>query len=441
MELLIIVFAIIITLAIHYRAAESNIRINLTSITSLLMFFALFLEIIPVYRIPYLQIAPDNLIYGFVLVIFLSNFKTYSKRMNKYIGWIIVSYVLYQLLKVIMGKYSGMEAGNQYFIIRDISILLIFQMAIDKVNYSKFLKIFTILLFVSMFLGILIYIFGEPFASLRMEILNDPFMRYYGKGDRIAGFYKKIFTFGYLLAALPVLIFTFYKKERKFYWLIMLFISIFGLLLNAERATMILSSTVIIFLSFKWFKGSKKIPIFISIIIVLIAIQQFYLKGTTVEHGFYRIDSTSSDEIHWKLAKQYAAFLSILKNPLTGGDRGVYKNIYYSWAGYSPNAPHNAYVNIGMYGGVLGWLLFLIFAYNIVKIIKIFRSETKKNYSFRILYQGISGAFLGVLGVGLFHNAGIFDGETTSFILLMFLIAGSTLNLDFDQPNKMHTLK
>jgi len=447
MELTIIIFAAIITSAIHFHISKYDMKVNLIPVASWLMFFTLFLEIIPIYRIRYLPITPNNLVYCGVLLLFFLNLKTYLKKINKYIVWIIGSYFLYHLIKFIIRLYLGMELERPYFIIRNISFFLIFIISINEKNYSMFLKIFTFLLFLSMSVGIFIYLFGEPFASLRMKILNDPNARYFGEGIRIAGFTSRIFTFGYQLTALPILIFTFYKKERNFYWLIMLFISIFGLLLNAEKATMIFSGAGIIFLSFKWFKGSKKFLIFISLIIISIAIQQFFLKDVDAKQIFPKVSSTFTrfsslkiEDVYKRLGRQYAAILSVLKNPLTGGYAGeYYEDIYYKWFGSTPRSPHSSFIRIGVRGGILAWLLFIIFAFNIIKIIKIFYAKVEKNYHFRIIYQGVLFAFLGPLGVGLFHSAGIFDGEITALILLGFLIAGSNLDYNFISQDKTHT--
>lgn len=406
---------------------------NLRRFNETLLSFLIFLRVISIYKVPYLPIAPDNFFYGFVLIILIVSNKIYSNRFNKRVNIILVTYIIYQILKIIITNITGGAVlGSQYWILRDYLLLVSFILVINEYNYEKYLKLYTIVLFISMFFGLLIHFVGEPFASLRLQIINNPTMFYYGKGQRLVGLNYSIFSFAYPITILPILLLTFYKITLKRYWIIMLILSFIGIVLNGERISMILAGSVILFMINKWFNVGNKILIYILLLVFFTLFQSNLVKDRSIEiegGSLTRIYKTSYDDLRTRILKQYAGFITALKHPITGGTLKEFKKETYSLLGYAGNYPHNAFVNIGLYAGYSGWFLFIIFFSNILKLLRRFKYYSERFSNNTYIYQCIIMSFWSLIGVSLFHNDGIFEGETTSLIILGFILGSSNLDL------------
>ena len=135
------------------------------------------------------------------------------------------------------------------------------------------------------------------------------------------------------------------------------------------------------------------------------------------------ISQKKEGEAGFRLYRQLAGLLTVFESPFVGSVEDTYHNIFYSWYGEVPRSSHNAYVNIGMNGGILGWFLFYIFGKNVIKIIKIFKSKFQANRRDQTIYVGTISTFVSVLLIGLTHNAGIFDEEKIASIMLCFILS------------------
>lgn len=423
--MLILLFFLLFFTIFLYSVRNTKLKISIA--VFYLVFFLLFFSVIPIYKISNLPVSPENVLYILIVMFLITYWKI---KNNNHVIIIIICYSSYHFLKYLIQFYLRGSEINLIFLYRDISLLLLFSMITNKKLYVKLLKSYSYILFFSMLFGLLIFFFGEPFDNLRIKIINNPtyiMYGYYTKGMRVVGFHPSIFSFAYPLSILPVLLFTFYTLEKKWFILIMLFVSIIGVILNGERTTFLFSLVVIVILFRKWYKGSKKIIYIITIIIFGFLMQNFLTNYIKSEHSVDRLVTSRKEEVYWRLTKQYAGFLSVLKHPITGAETEEYEALVYSWTGLTPSYVHNTYVNVGMHAGLLGWLLLIIFFIYTKKIINIFKSKSFSYPDLTILFQGVVGAFLSVLAVGFFHNAGIFTSERSTFILLGFLIAGSSL--------------
>ncbi|MBT3168509.1 MAG: O-antigen ligase family protein [Candidatus Cloacimonetes bacterium] len=408
---------------ITIRLFQSEVAFNLTRFNEFILYVLIFLRIISIYKVPFIPIAPDNIFYGFIFLIFVVFNKLYSAAFNKQIKVILLTYVFYQLLKMFT---SYLEIGRteilQWWILRDYFLLVSFVITINRQNFYKYLKWFTIVLSISMLFGLLIYFIGEPFASLRLKIINNPTMHYYGKGERVVGLNYSIFSFAYPLTILPILLLTIYKISSKHYLIILMVFSFLGLILNGERISLALASFVMLLLINRWFNAGRKIFLLIFLVLAIILFQSVMLssdKNQDTIGAVSRIQSTTSDELSIRFYKQYAGLVTVFKHPLTGGTNNNFKNETYALYGGVGNYSHNAIINIGMYAGFGGWLLFMFFFSNILSQIK------KMSLKSKIINQGVVFSFASLMGVSLFHNDGIFEGETVSLILLGFILGSS----------------
>lgn len=404
-------------------------RERLMHFSTLLVFLIIMLTIIPVGKSSIFPIAPINLFFVLVLMYIIGDTKQLSIRLNKYVCAILLTYLLYQILVYFLYLH---KYGDNYSILqscKSIIIVLAFTTILNSRSYYFLFKAFTAFIFISMLYGFLIYYFGEPFASIRMTILGNAneYLIYFGKGDRLVGFDNKIFLFGYLLAILPVLLLTLYKIKKHYYLLVFIAIAVIGIILNGERAAMLSSFVVLIVLVKKWYPG-KKVLVLFGVIFVLIILFDYFLLNITTEELVRLSTQKNEGEIPERITRQVAGMLSVLKTPLVGSYIDNYHSIFMKRWDHVPSSVHNAYINIGVYGGIFGWLLFWIFGRNIFKLSKIMKVKMMKNDKSSVLYQGIISAFIAALLVGLTHNNGIFFGENASIILLGFIISGASIS-------------
>ena len=385
-------------------------------------FLLLFLYVIPIGVFPGTPFAPVN--YLFLIIVFnlLLNINRLKNKFTKPVINILITTLLYLLLSTYLtyyrlGEYDAPVNSYRFFL-----VIIFFLSIDDKKTLFFLLKSFTFLLAFSTIFGILIHYIGEPFASIRMIILNgEDIIEYVGKDDRIVGFANKIFHFGYFLAILPTLLITFYKIERKNKYIYLLVIAYIGIVLNGERATLLFSSLALLYLIYKWFHFQKSVIILIGIFGV------FFLAVNIIrinDEFLTRVISQKSDgEAEFRLLRQIAGILSVFESPFIGSDEDTYNNIFYRWYGKVPSSSHNTYINIGMRGGIIGWFLFYLFGKNVIKIIKTFKSKFQGARIDQSIYLGTIVTFVSVLSVGLTHNAGIFSEEKMSNILLGFILS------------------
>jgi hypothetical protein len=390
--------------------------------------FIIVLSIIPIYKIPFLPVSPDNMVYLLLLFLMLANYgRSFSIDTNFKV--IIITYVLYHLLIFTIRLYEFNTLTKLTFLYRDILLLLGFSLISKKQEYYILFKIFTFAVFFSAVWGLLMFLFGEPFAGLRIAIINNPVYLEYGyftKGMRIVGFNASIFGFSYVLAALPTLLLTLYKFERNIIYFVLILISFFVLLINAERAAFAFSLISFSILYYKWFRLDINILLIISIISFSIWVGAYTYDPTTAPSALQRVQESTSDDLIMRLGKAWAGILAVIENPIFGGKADMYSSIYYRWYGFTPTYVHNTYVNVGMNAGIGGWLLCGVFSFCICKIILKIRNYYKSTKGIRNmndLFIGTIYSFVPVLGVAFFHNAGIYGGETTSWTLLGFIIA------------------
>jgi len=155
----------------------------------------------------------------------------------------------------------------------------------------------TILLFItfSVFWGLLIYFFGEPFQSIRMMVLGNADAYIQVKGSRIAGFSGSIFSFSYQLATAVVLSFGVYLEEKKFRWLLIFCLMIVGVILNGERSSALMAFLALMLMLSFHFRNKIKVFFVLVLSLFLSKSQELLASGfALINHLFIKYKSANS---------------------------------------------------------------------------------------------------------------------------------------------------
>jgi len=405
---------------------------QLLNFSTIWVFLIIVLNFIPIGKSSIFPIAPINLVFLFVFLYVGFESKHLFGGLNKNVLVILFTYILYNILVAFLHLYKYGESLDIFPIYKTILTLLAFLTIRNSRTYYFLLKAFAGVIFASLTFGILIHYFGEPFASIRMAILGNEneYLLYYGKGDRVVGFDNKIFAFAYPLAALPILLLTLYKLKQRNYLLVLMAITVVGTILSGERATVLFSSIVMLVMMKKWFSVRRAVVLFGVAFVFFVVLEEHFFSINT--KAFERVVTQKKEgEYAFRLVRQAAGLRSILKTPLTGSDQDDYNSIFRDWlGGDASSSVHNAYINVGIYGGVIGWLLLWFFGRSVIKLCKIMKFRMAGDYKSAVLYQGTIASFIAVLCVALTHNAGLFNtGEKASVILLGFIISGALLSI------------
>ena len=407
---------------------------------SLMLFY-----FIPVPKLPVVRLAPMNILFYILILYLFTRIQDIIKLDAKIITMlflIIVFVLLSNLLNVVQTK----EFGNIASYIRIILFMLFIPLACsDEKRLMVVLKFFLVMAAFSTVFGILIYFFGGPFAAVKKFLTQSQVTAglYYDKGSQVTGIYCLAHVFGYLLAAAPLLTFGVFCVEKKKKWIVFLFIFMVGVILNAERSALLMNLVVF----FLWFVKDKGKRPFIFLLFVVIMSSFFilpylldlagYQKPTDIKASHQsgtimeRMKESSVEDAVDRLKWQWHGIRSVLKSPILGVDHELYvrtvHNIPYTVKNLNLYAntpwPHNHYVNAGMWAGVAGWLILLVFLTILISIHKDTQKQLQGFPKAGLVYSGLSLAVLGAMGNGLFHNHGIFRVEFATCTLVGLLFA------------------
>lgn len=415
-----------------------------------LLLCLIVIKFINIPRVGGMPVAPINFFIMISMLFILLNLKELfyiNIKIYSFFLLLIIYLFIKLFIELAFQDFTGNLMGNLGIPLRTIIIMITWILVCNTTDKAiLFVKIFLIMAAVSTVFGVLVYFYGEPFTSLRL-FLNKTHASageiVISKGSNLAGFRGLPHIWGYMLAGVPIITAALYFYEKKLRWLLMLFVFIIGLFLNAERSALLMNMIVFLW----WFVLDKqrvilKIFIFAIFISGLLAVPSLLkitglsdtgidstgsiqqgtlndrMSGTTIQHAI--------DRILW----QYYGIKSVLQHPLVGPTHEEYlRNVHslsqtikfltrYSGTPY----PHNHYINIGMKIGITAWiiivLIFIILRKIDVEIMKDWRNDQKMTS----LYTGIKLAIVAVLGNALLHNAGLlsFEFATCSIITMLF---------------------
>jgi hypothetical protein len=309
-----------------------------------------------------------------------------------------------------------------------------------------FIKLFLFLSVLSTIFGILVFFWGEPFATIRAWFTQgnpNAQSQFISKGSSLTGLYGLPHEFGYLMASAPILAVSLYLAEQKKIWLVFFIILVCGLFLNAERSALLMNLIVFfIFFSKDKTKRVQKLLLFIFLAASLwttpYLIRFAGLDTRTVDPAGdiqqgtlkERISDSTIEDIKNRFTWQYYGLKSVLLHPL-GGVSGYEYRIAIRKALRSNSAhgivrsgydefpyPHNHYIVAAMDIGVWAWLIVFLAVFLLKRSYAIVIKQLAHDQQKIILFKGVALGLIAAAGNALFHNAGVFSFEfaTCSFI-------------------------
>ena len=335
-----------------------------------------------------------------------------------------ISYFLFLIIQYIIGNYFKEEPGFNFPFFNAASTFIILYVfcQIRSWNHLKSCNnLFILVLLFGNLFGILIFIFGEPFASIRMILAayTEGWV-YYGKGDPIASLSATVFTYAYPVVILPILSLTAYSIKRNNMYLIIMFFSLIIVTLNSERISFGATFLMLLILIFKLRIRIRFSAIFLGFFIFLVFFN-FFSKDLLSESSGYSRSFSSNNDIENRFFKMGTAIYTVYNSPLTGGTTKDYINTTIKEFGFKPSSAHNTYINIARNSGVFGFILFLMFFRFLYRLIMWIKKQV--NFEKKRFVYGYICSFCAILMVGFFHNGGIFTREPWTWILIGFLVS------------------
>ena len=366
----------------------------------------------------------NQLLYILAFIISFSPIELISYLKSIYFKRIYLVFLIFQLLKFYIGTYVKTEAEFEipyYYSISSFILIYIFFRIRNFNQIYSLTKILLLFLMINAGFGLLNFLFGGPFAIVRAFLVaNKEGWLFFGKGDRIAGFSPTLFHYGYQVVLLPVLMFMLYMWKRKNSYLTIAIISGFIVILTGERASLG-AVVLVLFLIIRYLKIKVRLlPLLFSIVTIIVSINYFQKDLFSEDSSISRLTSEESD-LEDRFIKMGSALQTVFNNPFNGGTVYEYEYHFSRISGYYPSSPHNTYINVGRYVGIIGFFLLFLFFKKIYQIIN--QTVRYLNNSFKKLYIGYLYSFIAVLIVGFFHNGGVFTKEPWTWIILGFLIS------------------
>lgn len=240
----------------------------------------------------------------------------------------------------------------------------------------------------------------------------------FGDSNNFAAFLNTVFP---LLLASSIYFLSIRKFKRSLFFGIGSLIVGSTLILTLSRSGwigLLFGSTVILLDKRRQiFKPTNIKYIMLFVIIFLILINPF-LKY--LSHSFQgRLAEDESLKIHRFVAQ--SAISMFLKNPVLGvgiGNWGEYYGRYYKPGHENWNA-HSAYLQILSEVGIMGFILYMILFYFVLKQILYFKKNTI-GYDSDVLGSGLLAGFIGLLGANIFYQNYTFQFFTV-FLGLAFV--------------------
>lgn len=409
----------------------------------------IIIQFFPIPPLPGLGFAPENLIFLATGLYMMRRFVQMLARDRRLmqLTLLFLSYALLRMFHNLVHSVSPVVPFEHLRIV--VFILALAHIGANDVMLRKLIKLMLVIAAVQIVFGLLIYVFGPPFADIRNWMLrvnvNEAFI---SKGSQLAGLYGPPHIFSYLLAAVPVLSITMYLLERRLVWLGWMFLMLLGLFINAERAAMGALTVCALMLVWKTSRALGSVLLVAVVGLGVVGVQQVVgllsansqQFGSALSHGTLgeRLGETSADEVINRIAYSLGGVSSVLRHPLVGPSRADYVRealgkssgeLLGSGEVQEALASHNHYVNIGVNAGVLGWVVGVWFFLVLWRMHRISIERYRRNRPAYIRHCGITLALLAALMNAFFHNSGIFSPDLMTCFLVGLLIADYRLSL------------
>lgn len=422
----------------------------------------LLLQFFPIPKLPGLNVAPINFVFAFAIFACWPVLSRLGLRSGK-LSAVVVAIVLFGFLDWTHDFLQEDRLGNPARHVRAaILILLLAEVTGHEAMRLRVMKLLVAIGVAQVVFGSLVYVFGEPFSTIRDWMLQSATgegAAVIGERSRIAGTYGAPHILAYLLAAFPMLALALYFIERRLLWLLALLVMLAGLFLNAERAAAGFLFLGMFYVLWKSGQRMRILSLLVIFVVMFLGLQQAmnrllakspgpgmgltaFNEGTLTE----RFGTSTVDEMIGRLMYQVHGLASVVKHPLLGPTPGEYaaevtgrSSIRLSDAAVAQVlAPHNHYINAGVRAGVAGWVLLGWALSALWAIHKLVRAVALRIPRLRTQHLCVVTGLGAAMGNSIFHNAGIFSAEIATMVMIGLLLGlyRSSLRLLLDQSRR-----
>lgn len=326
---------------------------------------------------------------------------------------------VYFTLMIIATLTSSMISGS----IRDMAIhtagiallVLILDMAKDKVSFHKMLCILSIVTTLLALYGIYQYLVGVEIKKEWVDAANNSDMR-----ARVYSVFGNPNIFAeYLVMMIPLTVALFWSSKRdmnKIFYFLLFIIQVISLFMTMSRGGWIgLGVAAIVFIFFV----KRKLLLFgipLSALGIYLLPASFLSRFLTI---FNFADSSTSYRFKiWEITGEV-----IRDNFLVGVGLG-HQPFKYTFETYIRTMPifhaHNSYIEIFAELGLVGFVLFTLFMISIFVILLKYPISSSNSYE-RIVGAALIGSFSGMIVHGMFENIFYMTKITTTFWILLAL--------------------
>ncbi|OSM07110.1 putative lipid A core-O-antigen ligase-like enyme [Magnetofaba australis IT-1] len=401
-----------------------------------LLLLGVMMQFIPFPKLPVIHIAPINVTLGLGLMVFAFNIHRIFSIQNHVI-MLLFYMVMFFLVYTFVTKFKDPTEGLELEYVRTVTLWLLFAVACRNLDdVHTLIKAICIGVFISALFGLLIHFLGDPWQGIRNWLLQDTSAveeGISGKGMWISGLAGRHFSFGYLMAAAPILALTCYQARRKWIWFGVMAVMLPALFLNAERSSFLTAGIGMIYLLFRW----KRAGVLAFLVMALVA--GVVLEGSRdVENRRHQSlvgrfqDKGLSDTVD-RLLWQLNGVETVFKNPFSGATNRRYeetvlgRHILVRDPSIKIPYAHNHYIVVGMLVGLVGWLFLAGVLYSLRRTIRQYVENAAGETRHAQLALGAVVSLIAVMCNGLFHNAGVFTSEPLTICLVGVVIAGAQM--------------
>jgi hypothetical protein len=356
---------------------------------------------------------------------------------NKTIYQIIFLLIVFYIFKEFKRYYFYQEELNFFPVIRITVFMLSFTLAKTFEDIKWAFHLLIKLVFVSMIWGFGIFIFGEPFATITKvySFANENWIGTLKAGARMVGFIGDIVLYSYQLCLLTIFFWIKFRKNHKISNLLLLLIASIAIVINAERALVLAVIAGVVMYEGIGVRNIFKALISLVVIgVIMYGANHLIISKTNFEESALERLTEKDDKLVDRFLKQYAAFKTIIDNPLSGGTFNEYSVTYYRLTKNEANSAHNYYLNIARDIGIIAWFILFFLINKLLAHYKILKKYLRNTEEFKFIHQ-IYLYIIAISIIGLAHNAGLFYSEVAIYSLFGILIGTMSIPYDIRRVN------
>jgi len=369
-----------------------------------------------------ISIAATNIVWIFLFLVWIIKIiREKSTDFSSPVTFVIIIFFFSAVISAIFGidfkrSVKGLNE-NMLFLI----FFLVFSNVKNFNHAKKIMYVFLISSAIMGFLGFLQYLIGNNLYTwdhLPAKVRLFSLFNFRAHGSRS---WAQTYSEG-LLMALPLSIFLLLHPKKKFFYSIILFVSIFlGIFFSYVRMVWFSTAIIMGMIFLMYIKRLKNLVYIIAAVSILVVISNIFMD---MRRSIFKRATDFNDPVRitmWKTSleifKDYPLFGVGLKN-IKKVYPYYYQKLDFSREFYKLSHLHNTFIHILIERGIIGFLaflyLFLIYFYYGIKKAK-YISEEEKFFIYGCLF-----AVLGFLLSGLTEHV---YGDSEIQMIMWFLMA------------------